>query len=206
MRVIDISMELDKGMLIYPNNMHPEIKMSKSLKKDRANQSFICIESHTGTHADAGYHAIQNGWKLCKKQIKDFLGEAVVIDVTKAGRVINKEHLKAHKIKRNDIVLLKTENSMHGYKKFRKDYASLGLSGAMYLKSLHVKAVGIDYLSIEKYMSDMSVHKALLSSGIIIYEGLLLGKVKAGRYRFIGMPVKYDGDAAPVRAVLLTNE
>lgn len=202
MRIMDISMELNGGMLTYPKNVKPKIKMSKSMKKDGVNQSLICIESHTGTHVDAGYHAMHNGWKLGKRPISDFFGEAVVIDATMAGKLITASDLKAHGIKRNGIVLLKTENSRHTYKKFRKDFASLAIDGARYLKSMHIKAVGIDYLSIEKYGSDMSVHKALLSSGILIYEGLVLKGITPGRYSFYGLPIKYDGDAAPARVML----
>ncbi|MEM0154449.1 MAG: cyclase family protein, partial [Methanothrix sp.] len=179
-----------------------KIARSKSIKKDGANQSYLCMESHTGTHIDAAYHAMEKGWRLGSRKMADFIGDAIVADVSGFGKLIGKNALLNKKIRRNDIVLLKSENSRMGYSSFRKNYSSLAMDGAEYLVSLHVKAVGIDYLSIERFHSDMSVHRKLLSSGILIYEGLMLKGVKPGRYGFIGFPLKYDGDASPVRAVL----
>ena len=203
MKIIDISTELAQGMLTYPNNNRIRIASSKSIKKDGANQSYLCLESHSGTHIDAAYHAMEKGWKLGSRSMSDFAGKAIVVDVSGSGKLIGKSALSSKRIRRNDIVLLKSENSKMGYSKFRKDYSSLAMDGAEYLVSLHVKAVGIDYLSIERFRSDMSVHKKLLGAGIIIYEGLMLKGVKPGRYGFAGFPIKYDGDAAPARAVLI---
>ncbi|MEM0154888.1 MAG: cyclase family protein, partial [Methanothrix sp.] len=62
MRIIDISMGLENGMLTYPKNNSLKIARSKSIKKDGANQSYLCMESHTGTHIDAAYHAMEKGW------------------------------------------------------------------------------------------------------------------------------------------------
>ena len=203
MKIIDISMELETGMLTYPGNNRIKISRSKSIKKDGANQSYICMESHAGTHIDAGYHAMERGWKLGSRSLSDFSGDAIVVDVSDSGKAIGKSALHGKRIRRNDIVLLKSENSKMGYSKFRKDYASLSMDGAEYLVSLHIKAVGIDYLSIERFHSDMSVHRKLLGSGILIYEGLMLKDIKPGRYGFAGFPMKYDGDASPARAVLI---
>ena len=205
MKIIDISMGINEGMLIYPKNLRPNIKKSKSISKNKVNQSIISIESHTGTHIDSAYHALSDGWKISKVKIERFMGSAIVVDVTKAGAIISAEALSKSDIRPNDTVLLKTENSLHEYKKFRKDYASLSISGAEYLSSKRVNAVGIDYLSIEKYMGDMSVHKKLLRNNILIYEGLILKGIKPGRYKFIGIPIDYDGDAAPARVFLLNE-
>ncbi len=203
MRIIDISMGLANGMLSYPNNNRIRIAGSKSIKRDGANQSHLCMESHTGTHIDAAYHAMEKGWKLGSRRLSDFAGNAIVVDVSGSGKLIGKSALQGKRIRNNDIVLLKSENSKMGYSRFRKDYASLAMDGAEYLVALHAKAVGIDYLSIERFRSDMSVHRKLLGSGILIYEGLMLKGVRPGRYGFAGFPLKYDGDAAPARAVLI---
>ncbi len=203
MKIIDISMELANGMLTYPSNNRIKISKSKSIKKDGANQSYLCLESHAGTHIDAAYHAMGKGWKIGSREMSDFAGDAIVVDVSDSGKLIGKSALQGKGIKRNGIVLLKSENSKMGYSKFRRDYASLSMDGAEYLVSLHIKAVGIDYLSIERFHSDMSVHRKLLGSGILIYEGLMLKGTKPGRYSFAGFPLKYDGDASPARAVLI---
>ena len=48
-----------------------------------------------------------------------------------------------------------------------------------------------------------AVHRALLSAGIWIVEGLNLSKIKSGRWDLICLPLRIlKGDGAPARAVL----
>ncbi len=203
MKIYDISMPIEVSMVVFPGNPRPDIKRYSSIPKRLANESLIRIGSHTGTHFDAGLHALKNGWSSGSIPLESFFGKAIVLDLTGAGKVIGKEHLVGKGIRRGAIVLLKTENSRSGYRKFRKDFASLGISGARYLAERGAKAVGIDYLSIERFGSDMSVHRMLLRRRIPIIEGLVLSKVAPGPYDFIGLPIKVDIDAALMRAVLL---
>ncbi len=58
MKITDISMKLENGMLAYPTNNRIKISRSKSIKKDGAHQSYICMECHTGTHIDVAYYAM----------------------------------------------------------------------------------------------------------------------------------------------------
>lgn len=202
-RIIDISMPITKRMLTYPRNPKPKIRSLFRIPADMVNQSVLTLGSHTGTHVDAAYHAFGKGWTTESRGLGAFYGNAVVVDVTQAGRLVEMRHLVGKGIAGGDVVLLKTGNSEKGYATFRRDFASLGLTGAAYLKSRKIKAVGTDYLSIERFGSDFSVHKLLLKAGIPIFEGLVLKRVPAGKYTFIGFPIKYDGDAAPLRAVLI---
>ncbi|EET89957.1 MAG: cyclase family protein [Candidatus Micrarchaeales archaeon] len=203
MEIYDISMPIDASMLVFPGNPKPSIKRYSSIPKRLANESLVEVGSHTGTHFDAGLHALKNGWSSGSVPLESFFGKAAVVDLTGAGKIIGREQLVGKGIRRGMIVLLKTENSLFGYRKFRKDFASLGISGARYLVERGVKAVGIDYLSIERFGSDMSVHRMLLRKRIPIIEGLMLGKVAPGSYNFVGLPIKVDIDAALMRAVLL---
>ncbi len=199
----DISLPIYEGMTVYPNNPKPVIKRYSSIPNKKTNESLIRIGSHTGTHFDSALHVYAKGWSTSKPSLSSFFGDAIVADVGKCGKSITESHLSRIKINAGDIVLLKTENSNAGYRRFYKDYAYLDISGARYLAGLRVKAVGIDYLGIEKFGGDMSVHKALLRNNILIFEGLYLKGIRPGRYKFYGFPIKIDADAAPVRAVLM---
>ena len=68
-----------------------------------------------------------------------------------------------------------------------------------------IRAVGIDYLSIEQFgSSDFPVHHRLLGAGVFVIEGLDLRAVEPGRYTLVCLPLKFpDLDGAPARAVLL---
>ncbi len=65
--------------------------------------------------------------------------------------------------------------------------------------------MGIDYLGIERNQPGHDTHRALLSSGVAIIEGLRLADIAAGkRYYFMCLPLRIVGfEAAPARAILL---
>jgi len=71
-----------------------------------------------------------------------------------------------------------------------------------------VRLAGIDACSIESADNpEYPVHNILLSSGIIILEGLNLAKPPPGRYLLVCAPLKIAGaEGAPVRAILIDAE
>jgi len=205
MKIYDISLEISEGMGIWKNkdSKRPKIEVTSTVKTDNANESRLHLDAHTGTHADAPFHFLQNGKKIDKVSVEKFLGECVVTGLTNIKkRGIEKKDLIKSKIRKGDIVILKTSNE---YKKtFDFDFVYLAESGAKFLVSKNIKAVGINALGIERNQPEYNTHKSLLSKGIVIYEGLELSKIKPGRYFFIGLPLKVkDGDGAPMRAVLV---
>lgn len=192
-------------MAVYKNKAEkkPKIKVTRELK-DGANESKLGIYAHTGSHVDAPYHILQNGKTIEKISLDKFMGKAVVLDFTKVKNCITKNHFKNIRlnVNKNDIVLLKTKNNAD--KKFNYGFTYLEKSGAGYLVSKKIKAVGIDSLGIERNQPNHETHKILLKNNIPIFEGLDLSKVKQGRYFFHGLPLKIKkGDASPVRAVLV---
>jgi len=161
------------------------------------------LDAHTGTHVDAPFHFLQNGKRIDRVSVEKFLGECVVIDLTDIkNHGIEKIDLIKAKIRKDDIVILKTSNE---YKKtFDFNFVYLAESGAKFLASKNIKGVGINALGIERSQPSYNTHKSLLSKDIIIFEGLELSKIKPGRYFFIGLPLKVkDADGAPMRAVLV---
>ena len=89
-------------------------------------------------------------------------------------------------------------------KKFDFNFTYLEKTGAEYLASKKIKAVGIDSLGIERSQPNHETHRILAGKNIPIFEGLDLGRVRQGRYFFHGQPLKImKGDASPVRAVLV---
>ena len=78
-------------------------------------------------------------------------------------------------------------------------------TGAQYLVEKKVKAVGIDYLGIERNQPGHPTHSELMSNGIVVIEGLRLAHVEPGRYMIVCLPLNVIGlDGAPARAVLLS--
>jgi len=202
MHIIDISMKINEKMLTYPNNPKPIIKGYSFIPKDKTNESFICMGSHTGTHVDSMLHVFKNGNAADTLPLNSLYGSCKVIDLTCVGREIKKEHLMKCRIGKNDILLLKTENSKKQYKRFRKDFAYVSMDAAKYLVKSKIKTLGIDYLSIKRFGMDDEVHRLIIKN-MTLFEGLYLKDVFPGRYLFIGLPLKLHCDGAPARAILV---
>lgn len=203
--IFDISMEISEEMPVYKNRLEkrPKISATRTLKEG-ANESKLDIFVHTGSHVDAPYHVLEKGKTIDKLSPERFMGRAVVLDFTKTNDSITKNSLLKNKLKiqKNDIVLLKTK--ILPDKTFNPEFVYLDESGAKFLSSKKIKAVGIDSLGIERDQPNHLTHKILAKQDIPIFEGLDLSKVKQGRYFFHGLPLKIRrGDASPVRAVLV---
>ena len=200
-------MEISENIAVYKNKPEkkPIINATRTLN-DGANESRIEIDSHTGTHVDAPFHVLANGKSIDKIILDKFMGKCAVLDFTKAKDKITKKNFLNSKIKilKDEIVLLKTKNKSSN--KFDSGFTYLEKSGAEYLASKKIKAVGIDSLGIERSQPNHETHKILLSRNILIFEGLELSKIKEGKYFFHGLPLKIrNGDASPVRAILIKD-
>jgi arylformamidase len=203
MKIYDISMEISGKMPVYKNKAEkkPLLKRTRTMKQG-SNESKISLDMHTGTHADAYYHMLSKGKKINQISLDKFIGNCVVLDLTKIKDKITVKDLKNKTIKKSDIVLLKTLKKP--IKKFNKNFTYLEKTGASFLSSKKIRSVGIDALGIERAQPKHETHKILFKKNILIIEGLDLSKIKPGRYFFIGMPLKIkDGDASPIRAVLV---
>jgi arylformamidase len=202
MKIIDISMELNHKMMVYPGNPKPEIKRYASLPARTTNESLLVFGSHTGTHVDAPLHIRNSGKTTDEIPLAKFFGPCRVLDLTAAGREIRPSHLVPLKIRSGEIILLKTENSLRSYRAFRRDYAHLTVEAAEYLVRKKIKALGVDYLSVTKFNTADKVHATLVDR-LALIEGLVLSHVRPGRYWLAAFPLKIKCDGAPLRAVLI---
>lgn len=204
MRIYDISVPLSSDLPSYPGDVPVSITAWSSIAKgDPANLHRITLCTHSGTHLDAPRHFNDRGAAVDEVPLELLIGRALVVEMPGVS-LIGKEHLERLPIRGVERLLLKTDSSaLWDAPDFSPDYTSLSEEGARYLVEEGVKLVGIDYLSIEKYEGDGSVHRALLDNGVLILEGLNLSEVRHGEYELICLPLKVrGGDGAPVRALL----
>ena len=192
-------------MVVYPGNPMPEILQYSSIPINKTNESIISVGSHTGTHVDTKRHIRNESEGSESLPLDSFYGDCKVLDLTNFEKEIHKEDLENFAIKRGDIILLKTKNSILGYGEFRKDFVYLNLEAATYIVKLGVKTLGFDYLSVKKFGSDDKVHKVLIDN-LTLFEGLNLRQVPEGEYVFAGLPLKIACDGAPARVILIKNQ
>ncbi|OLD55014.1 hypothetical protein AUI46_06425 [archaeon 13_1_40CM_2_52_13] len=198
-------------MPVYPGDPSPSFESYSTLQKDGVNLTKITMGSHTGTHVDAPRHFIRDGIGIDRIPLNKLIGEAYVADLSKKpiGSGITSKDLRREletEIASDDIVAIYTGCSEHwGDKSINRDYTYLTEDAADYLVSKKVRAVGIDFLSVEKFKAtEHLVHKTLLGNGIFIVESLsnALNQFVGQRILMICMPIKLrDGDGAPSRVV-----
>ncbi len=209
MKVIDVSWPISTATTGYKDKKVVKFDEVKNFAKDGARETNIHVSAHTGTHIDAPSHFLRDGKTIDQIDLSRFIGPCKVIDLTDVVEAITRNRLASHEgeIVEGDIVLLKTTNSAKtATDKFTPHFVYLEFTGAEYLKEKGVKAVGIDYLGIERSQSGHPTHTTLLHADIGIIEGLRLRHVQEGTYFFACLPINVIGiEAAPARAVLISG-
>lgn len=204
MKIIDISLTLHPGLVVWQGDPKIELITESTVEKDGIMDSRLRLGAHNGTHIDAPAHFLKNGFGVDKIDPKKLTGECSVVNIE--SNKIDRTSLEGKNFKSR--VLFKTKNSKRKLlddPNFHTDYVYLTEDGAEYLIEKGVNLVGIDYLGIEKKSAPgHPVHTKLLENEIVIVEGLNLVDVDPGNYELIALPLKLkDLDGSPARAVLI---
>ncbi len=204
MKIIDISLEIREGMITYPGN--PTVSI-REVPGKTSTHAEIHLGSHTGTHVDAPQHVFSQGKGVDELDLSKLIGTCRVLDMTHVNEAIAVDDLKKADVKEGERILVKTKNSLRGFKEFFDDFIYLEGDAADYLAELGILLFGIDSLSVKKKGGeDARSHTSLLERDIVIVEGLNLAGVEAGEYDLIVLPLKFKGlDGSPARALLMKH-
>lgn len=205
MKVYDISWPISPEMTAYKDKKTVTFTQNKSFEKDGFYESTFAMSAHSGTHTDAPLHFQRDGATIDQLDLSQVIGKCKVFDMSAVTDGITQDHLENLDIQPHDIILFKTSNSaLQPTDKFNPQFIFLEASGAQYLVQRKVKAVGIDYLGIERGQQGHLTHNLLFKHNIVIIEGLRLGAIKQGSYFLCCLPLVLVGlEAAPARAVLI---
>jgi kynurenine formamidase len=213
-RLIDLSHEIEHGMVTYRGLLAPTI--SDWLSRDASRARYapgttfqmgkIELLANTGTYLDAPFHRYADG--------KDVAGYALEAVADLPGIVIGATErrtraLDASRFAKHDVngkaVLVHTGWDAH----WRTETYSAGehpfltREAAEQLASAGAALVGIDSLNIDDDKDGTRpAHTILLGAGIAIVEHMTnLGALPATGFRFFAAPVKVKGMGSfPVRA------
>ncbi|MCX6054693.1 MAG: cyclase family protein [Chloroflexi bacterium] len=209
MRIIDITLNIRNGMVVWPGDDPVEIvRVSKIEEGANANVSSIRMGAHTGTHVDAPYHFVPDGSGVEQMPLEVLVGPVQVVEIPESVRTLDAEELsKVHFLENIERVLFKTNNSNYWGEEgsnFQKQFVGITLDGAEFLVQKKIRLIGIDYLSIAPYHRSKPTHEMLLHTKTVIVEGLDLRNVTAGHYTLYCLPLKLEGaDGAPARVILI---
>lgn len=202
---IDITRPMIEGMVQWPGD--PPYRLWRVAEIDgpgTANVSAMAGSVHAGTHIDAPLHYLAKGADVAELPLEKLCGPARVVHVPAARDVVVGD-LEAAGIVDGESVLLRTANEDRwATGVFDEEYHALSIEAARWLVQRGVAAVGVDYLSVDRYDSPgKPVHYALLEAGVVVIEGVDLTGVDPGRYEMIALPMKLaDSDGAPARVII----
>jgi arylformamidase len=209
-RLIDVSLGIGPEMLTWPGDPAADVVPRKQMARgDSANVSELRIGTHTGTHVDPPVHFIEGAEGIDRVPLDQLYGEAVVAELADANGPIAARDLDGLKVPEGTTrLLLKTSNSKiwdQDRPSFPDRYACLSVEAAEWVVQRGIQVVGVDFLSVEeKGAEGHPVHKALLSNGVSIIEGLDLREPPAGPCTLLCFPLKVlNGDGGPARAALI---
>jgi arylformamidase len=201
MTIIDISVPLRPGMIVWDDDPAPIIERVSSIEGgDGYNLSRLVFGVHTGTHVDAPLHFIEGGASAERLPLEALIGPALVVDARAASKEIDVETVAREVAVGTERVIFATRNSeLWDGDGFTSDFVGVSPAAASLLVERGARLVGIDYLSV----GSPETHRKLLSDGAVLLEGLDLRGVEAGSYRLVCLPLDIVGsDGAPARAVL----
>jgi arylformamidase len=206
MTIIDISVALHNSMPSWPGSAGFKLTHVGDMAHGAmCNVSQLSCDVHIGTHVDAPWHFLPGGKTVELMSLSQLVGNAYVAHALQASS-ITAQVLESLKIPDGVSRLpIRTKNSelwAHNHE-FQKDFVALTVDAAEWLVKRKVQLIGIDYLSIQRFIDPPTTHQILLRAEMAIIEGLNLSKVEEGHYELICLPLKLVGsDGAPARAIL----
>lgn len=207
MKIIDISPLISEKTAVFPGDQVFERTYSLKIQNGKnIDLSSIKMTVHIGAHADAESHYSLDGKGVDKKPLEHYYGPCQVIQVQSKSRGhIELNDFDIHSIKTPRILFC--TNSYPNPEEWCDDFMGIDSEVIDQLAQKGVFLVGIDTPSVDLSDSkELPAHKALLKNRMSVLEGIVLTHVAPGEYLISALPLKISGaDAAPVRAVLISN-
>ena len=198
MKIYDISQEVFSCQ-VYPGDPMPEKKELKSMKKGELyNLTAFNMCAHNGTHIDAPRHFIKDGKTIDEICLDAFVGMAYVAEhrgvVTDNDAVEIIEKAKKHNPEVAKRILIKGD-------------VEVSLEAAKVFASSNILLLGNEPQTVGPQNAPMAVHLALLSTNVVLLEGIRLAAVSEGVYFLNAAPLNLAGaEGSPCRAVLIDTE
>ena len=198
MKIYDISQEIFSAQ-VYPDDPKPEKKTVKSIKNgDLYNLTAFSMCAHNGTHIDAPLHFLEGGKSVDALSLESFVGMAYVVEHD--GALLAKD---AEEI----LETAKKKSSDAARRILIKGAAIVSKEAAEIFASSELILLGVESQSVGPEDAPMEVHRVLLSSEVVLLEGIRLSEVSEGIYFLSAAPLNLAGsDGAPVRAVLISDK
>ena len=198
MKIYDISQEVF-GCRVFPNDPIPKRTVVSSMEKgDLYNLTEFSMCAHNGTHIDAPFHFIKDGKTVDEISLEVFIGMAYVVE--HHGVVSDDDALKI-------IEKAKKHNSEAAKRILIKGDAEVSAEAAKIFAASEILLLGNESQTVGPENAPMAVHQILLSTGVVLLEGIRLSEVSEGAYLLNAAPLNLSGaDGSPCRTVLIDDK
>ncbi|MBU2531363.1 MAG: cyclase family protein [Alphaproteobacteria bacterium] len=225
MKLIDLSREIHHRTPAHPShppvvvtvwNDHDEIK-SAGATRFTSKALYLSMSDHAGTHVDAPVHfnADPTAASIDEVPLENFYTEAICLDLSHVPlkHEITVAEMEAaleqsgQEILAGDTVLIHmgVNERLFASPAYLHDFPGLHVDAVHWLADRKIVAFGVEAISpAPEGEANFKAHLACADRGITHMECLwnLDKLVGAGRFRFIGFPLKIKGGtASPIRAV-----
>ncbi len=214
-RFVDLSHEIQSGMVTYPGLPAPVVTEHMSREQSRSHYAAgtefhigkIEMVANTGTYLDSPFHRYPDGRDLSQLDLSSLAGlNGVVVRTTEHATGATAFHGVDLKDK---AVLVQTGWDMHwGTEQYFKGHPFLTQEAAQFLADSKVALVGIDSLNIDETEGGhRPAHSILLRANIPIVEHLCgLKHLPDSGFTFFAVPPKVKGFGTfPVRAFAIVH-
>ncbi len=217
MKIIDLSLSLQEGMMTFPTHWHPVVEISilgRHGIEGRETRN-LTLGTHTGTHTDAPLHFIPNGKGIDEVPLEVLVGEATVLNFAPAqpnqeiGIPALKEKLGSKVPTR---LILRTDWSDYfGQMTYYNNYPYFSQEAARWLVDGGCRLIAMDTPSPDNPAhsrssgNDSPNHKVLLGAEVVLVEYLCnLRSLSKPVVELVVLPLKIKGaDGAPTRCVAI---
>jgi arylformamidase len=217
MKIIDLSLPIEEGMMTFPTHWHPVVEITilgRHGIEGRETRKVV-LGTHIGTHADAPRHFIPNGQTIDEIPLDVLIGPATVVDFTGCQPLqpidIADLEQKLHGKIPARLILRTGWSEYFGNLKFYNEYPFLSENAAQWLVEKGVRLIAMDTPSPDNPAhsrgtpKDSPNHKVLLGAEVVLVEYLAnLKSLTAPEVELIVLPLKLKGcDGSPARCVAI---
>jgi kynurenine formamidase len=207
MRIVDLTMTIQEGMVTYPGHPHVEITQLARFGYEGKETRKLVLGTHTGTHVDAPRHFIEGGKTVDDIPLDVLCGPARLFDYSHDSMGANPPKT----CRSMERVLLRFDGDKRlGTFGYYKNQPWVTEHFAHWIIDSGCKLVGLDTPMPDSYedIDTMPIHKLLLGAGIVIVEYMVnLASIQAETFQLIVAPLKVkDGDGAPARCFAIVND
>ncbi len=195
MKIYDITQEVF-GCKVYPGDMAPvKIENMRMSCGDLYNLTSFEMCAHNGTHVDAPFHFLADGYGVEQIPLEKTVGYCYVFrqDTDMSGgqaQAILDTAKQAHPESAKRILI--------------KGEGIVTPEAARVFAAAGIDLIGVEGQSVGPQNAPMEVHKILLGVNMVLLEGIRLTAVEEGVYFLNAAPLPLGGsDGAPCRAILM---